>query len=58
MVADSGRERIGEREEVIGELTVVRFEAEDGRERELDVGAKLDGDRQWRTSSADRFRRG
>jgi hypothetical protein len=58
MVADSGRERVGEREEVIGELTVVRFEAEDGRERELDVGAKLDGDRQWRTSSADRFQRG
>jgi len=58
MVADSGRERVGEREEVIRELTVVRFEAEDGRERELDVGAKLDGDRQWRTSSAARFRRG
>ena len=36
MVADSGRERVGEREEVVGELTAVRFEAEDGRERELD----------------------
>jgi len=37
MVADSGRERVGEREEVVGELTAVRFEAEDGRERELGV---------------------
>ena len=50
MVADSGRERVGEREEVVGELTAVRFEAEDGLEGELDVGAKLDGDRQWRTA--------
>ena len=57
-MADSGGEKVGEREEVVGELTVVRFEAEDGRERELDVGAKLDGDRQWRTLSVARFRRG
>ena len=35
--ADSGGEKAGERGEVVGELTVVQFEAEDGRERELGV---------------------
>ena len=34
---DSGGEKAGERGEVVGELTVVQFEAEDGRERELGV---------------------
>ena len=35
--ADSGGEKAGERGEVVGELTVVQFEAEVGRERELGV---------------------
>ena len=35
--ADSGGEKAGERGEVVGELTVVQFEAEDGREGELGV---------------------
>jgi len=36
-VADSGGDRVGEREQIVEELTAVRFEAEDGRERELGV---------------------
>jgi hypothetical protein len=37
VAADSGGDRVGEREQTVEELTAVRFEAEDGRERELGV---------------------
>jgi len=37
VAADSGGDRVGEREQIVEELTAVRFEAEDGRERELGV---------------------
>ena len=36
-MTDSGGDRVGEREQIVEELTAVRFEAEDGRERELGV---------------------
>ena len=32
VVADSRGDRVGEREQIVEELTAVRFEAEDGRE--------------------------
>ena len=42
---DSVEEEVGEREGVVGELTTVQFEAEDGRKMEHDVGgAKLRGE--------------
>jgi hypothetical protein len=40
----------GEHEGVAGELTAARFGAEDGRERELDVGGEARGGQRWRTA--------
>ena len=47
VAADSGGDRVGERKQIMEELTAVRFEAEDGRERELGVEGRssmADGD--------------
>ena len=41
VAADSGGDSVGEREQIVEELTAVRFEA--ARRR----GAELDGDRPW-----------